>query len=335
MQNPTIPTTPKDKQKPAEGLTTDIKESLRSKVLAIVEKGKYSGNRLAELSNVNKSYVSHIISGKYDSYDERGNRVPDAAWQRLANFLGMADSWVETRQYISLFNAYQEALEYGVNAIYDAITGVGKSATARYFRAMYPEQVFVISLKSDYRDKDLAIAFAEAMGLRDIPTRSVDIRRKCVARAKTKNTRLLFIVDEGEAAKSHTFGFLKNFLDELKEADVPAAMVLQGGSSMDAGTFGESIIKMIKANRPYVAQVFRRLGGTYHPLPAPTEDDLRDFVKSKGIFDKACQRTLARHCKEYGTAKSLVERLMLELRNANLTLDQLDNTTLLTLLRLS
>lgn len=303
----------------------ELKEMLRQRIIERLanKEEPITQNALADELVINRAYMSHIVNGTYDSMNEKGTALGANDWLKIARRFELLAQVVETRQYLSIMDALGDALEHGTNAILDMITGTGKSMTARIFAAQHSGSVFVVSLKSDYTNSDLALATAEAIGVKVSSTRCSQIRAEIVKYCKRMNKRFVLVIDEGESGKSHTWGFFKNLWDAFEENNMNFAFVLLGGQTMQSGAFGEKLAKSVHGKSLYLAQLYRRLGGNYTMIAPPTLEERMAFVAHKGIFEAPIQRLIANACKEYATCSNLVAKLKAQQREAGLTAEQM------------
>lgn len=298
-------------------MTNELKIAIKQALNKYLSDKNLSQNEFARQNNINVSYISSIRNGKNTVGD---SKIADKYFKLIAQAIGMSTStvWkmVETRQYIEILNAFEEARKKGINRTIIGGTGYGKSEITKLYKQNKPEHTYIITVGKHFRPKDFIEQLSIAMNSKY--TSGSSHRTLISIVNKIKNLYLigaepLIIVDECENVNVNVLGYIKVLFDYL-ESVCPIALI-------GTDQLTDNIEKWSLRNKQGVPQFWRRFKIGVRYLPEITNKDLISMMNSQEVNDKPLQRFLIdNNYNNYGLlhdalvyAKREAERLNVEL----------------------
>jgi len=299
-------------------METTVKQNIVTAVKNYMELHGMSQSDVAKKSNVNKAYLSLILtegsSFMYSAGSKKG-AIPDAHFYNLAQFVGYSvvkEYWQvqPTDQFEATLANLQDAKAVGSTALIIGETGCGKSFTASRFAARNPHDTFIVTVGSSDNLGDLIDKIIDVLKITASRTKSAKLRdiARHMRGLKNQGYNPQLIFDEAEYMKQPTLCATKELHDGLNGF---CALVLVGTPQLL-----QNIEKLRKRDKPGIPQFWRRIKFGIRVLP------LIDRSYSQFTLDlpKDVSKFLQTMCDNYG---ELHDALVPALREADRTSEPL------------
>ncbi len=264
-----------------------------------------SQTKLAALSGVSSGYISQIVNANWNAVPVAGGKtaaIGDQMFRKLQAFLGLSLEVFQTKNYMDVLIALDEARKNAGYCIIDGHTGAGKTFAITEFKRQNPATAYVVKCANAMSGRNMIRAAAEAVGAG--LTGGIDGRIEAIANKLNRIGQAVLIFDETETMvkKSQAFGFIKDLYDRVEGR---SGIVIAGANG---------ILDKLKVKASYnvesFPQVLRRFGA--NPVMLSNGIDLDDAVEICAAFGVTAKRdvnALVSSCDNYGTFFSKLKKL--------------------------
>ncbi|MBA9078971.1 AAA family ATPase [Rufibacter quisquiliarum] len=238
-----------------------------------------SYTQIADLCEVNKGYISHIINGNWNAVpvgDNKTSAISDKVFLRIKEKLGLETEVFETENYKDVFTALMDAKLRKEYRIIDGRTGAGKTCAVTHFSQIHPKETYLVKAANTMTARDFIAAVARTVGVPDHTNRY----RMCVAIASklSRETNPILIIDESEVLNDASLGAVKDIFDEM---EFKVGFVLIG-----ANEFVKKLKKKAESGRTPFPQLYSRFRHNPVYLNPPTYQECEMIGNSFGVTDK-------------------------------------------------
>ena len=272
-----------------------------------------SQDGLADLAEVNLSYVNSIVNGKWEVRsanardDSKGTPISDQWFMRLGKVVGVEvekEYWpyVETRQMKHLLFWLGEAKKTGRTMTLLCETGRGKTLAVERFKNEHPKHTYVITVNSLMRMHDVVNMICELIGVPlkftyAVRLQNIALRMREIAKNGSKP---ILIIDEGENMEHILIKMLKGLYDYLTRKGGVTSIVLLGTAQLDRK------VERLKNNDSVGGpQFYRRFKAGRRVIDERV--DFEPFYNALGITDKGLRKLLGQQCDNYGELHDYLE----------------------------
>lgn len=282
-------------------ITVNQKSTVEQALKQYLEEHGMSANDFAKRTEINASYVSHILNGKR-SIDKTS--IKDKYYQLIAEKIGLTfdkQYWktLVTPQYKRMFNTLEEAKEFGITNIIIGESGSGKSYLSDLFVQANPVDTFKIVVSSLDMIGDLLDKIIDALKIATPKSKSKKIGEiaKKLKTMKLEGLNPHLIFDESEYMKQPSLCSMKELYDSLNGI---AGITLIGTDQLIV-----KLDKLRKKNRDGIPQFYRRIKLGIRYLPS-IDRSYKVFFEHLGLSDKKLEKFLKELCDNYGELHDVI-----------------------------
>ena len=256
-----------------KGLTTEMKEQVRSALIAY--RSNYPTlNRAAEsLQGVSSATVSQLCNGKYEL-------ISDEMFIRIASQIGFAfDSWTlhegKTFKEITFTLSDAQADKNVTWIVGDA--GCGKTTAAIEYRRTH-RNVFYILCSEDMRRSDFVREIAKQVGAPTDTTNLRDMLENAISMISFLGNPLL-VFDEGDKLTDSVFNYFISIYNRLEgHAGIVFLSTDYIKRRMDAG---------LRYNKKGYKEINSRIGRRFFDVSPTEENDIYAICQANNLTDRA------------------------------------------------
>lgn len=256
-----------------KGLTTEMKEQVRSALIAY--RSNYPTlNRAAEsLQGVSSATVSQLCNGKYEL-------ISDEMFIRIASQIGFAfDSWTlhEGKTFKEITFTLSDAQAYKNVTWIVGDAGCGKTTAAIEYRRTH-RNVFYILCSEDMRRSDFVREIAKQVGAPTDTTNLRDMLENAISMISFLGNPLL-IFDEGDKLTDSVFNYFISIYNRLEgHAGIVFLSTDYIKRRMDAG---------LRYNKKGYKEINSRIGRRFFDVSPTEENDIYAICQANNLTDRA------------------------------------------------
>ena len=256
-----------------KGLTTEMKEQVRSALIAY--RSNYPTlNRAAEsLQGVSSATVSQLCNGKYEL-------ISDEMFVRIATQIGFAfDSWTlhEGKTFKEITFTLSDAQAYKNVTWIVGDAGCGKTTAAIEYRRTH-RNVFYILCSEDMRRSDFVREIAKQVGAPTDSTNLRDILENAISMISFLGNPLL-VFDEGDKLTDSVFNYFISIYNRLEgHAGIVFLSTDYIKRRMDAG---------LRYNKKGYKEINSRIGRRFFDVSPTEENDIYAICQANNLTDRA------------------------------------------------
>lgn len=256
-----------------KGLTTEMKEQVRSALIAY--RSNYPTlNRAAEsLQGVSSATVSQLCNGKYEL-------ISDEMFIRIASQIGFAfDSWNlhEGKTFKEITFTLSDAQAYKNVTWIVGDAGCGKTTAAIEYRRTH-RNVFYILCSEDMRRSDFVREIAKQVGAPTDTTNLRDMLENAISMISFLGNPLL-IFDEGDKLTDSVFNYFISIYNRLEgHAGIVFLSTDYIKRRMDAG---------LRYNKKGYKEINSRIGRRFFDVSPTEENDIYAICQANNLTDRA------------------------------------------------
>lgn len=256
-----------------KGLTTEMKEQVRSALIAY--RSNYPTlNRAAEsLQGVSSATVSQLCNGKYEL-------ISDEMFVRIATQIGFAfDSWNlhEGKTFKEITFTLSDAQAYKNVTWIVGDAGCGKTTAAIEYRRTH-RNVFYILCSEDMRRSDFVREIAKQVGAPTDTTNLRDMLENAISMISFQGNPLL-IFDEGDKLTDSVFNYFISIYNRLEgHAGIVFLSTDYIKRRMDAG---------LRYNKKGYKEINSRIGRRFFDVSPTEENDIYAICQANNLTDRA------------------------------------------------
>lgn len=256
-----------------KGLTTEMKEQVRSALIAY--RSNYPTlNRAAEsLQGVSSATVSQLCNGKYEL-------ISDEMFVRIATQIGFAfDSWNlhEGKTFKEITFTLSDAQAYKNVTWIVGDAGCGKTTAAIEYRRTH-RNVFYILCSEDMRRSDFVREIAKQVGAPTDTTNLRDMLENAISMISFLGNPLL-IFDEGDKLTDSVFNYFISIYNRLEgHAGIVFLSTDYIKRRMDAG---------LRYNKKGYKEINSRIGRRFFDVSPTEENDIYAICQANNLTDRA------------------------------------------------
>ena len=256
-----------------KGLTTEMKEQVRSALIAY--RSNYPTlNRAAEsLQGVSSATVSQLCNGKYEL-------ISDEMFIRIASQIGFAfDSWTlhEGKTFKEITFTLSDAQAYKNVTWIVGDAGCGKTTAAIEYRRTH-RNVFYILCSEDMRRSDFVREIAKQVGAPTDTTNLRDMLENAISMISFLGNPLL-VFDEGDKLTDSVFNYFIRIYNRLEgHAGIVFLSTDYIKRRMDAG---------LRYNKKGYKEINSRIGRRFFDVSPTEENDIYAICQANNLTDRA------------------------------------------------
>ncbi|WP_304227016.1 AAA family ATPase [Phocaeicola plebeius] len=256
-----------------KGLTTEMKEQVRSALIAY--RSNYPTlNRAAEsLQGVSSATVSQLCNGKYEL-------ISDEMFIRIASQIGFAfDSWTlhEGKTFKEITFTLSDAQAYKNVTWIVGDAGCGKTTAAIEYRRTH-RNVFYILCSEDMRRSDFVREIAKQVGAPTDTTNLRDMLENAISMISFLGNPLL-VFDEGDKLTDSVFNYFISIYNRLEgHAGIVFLSTDYIKRRMDAG---------LRYNKKGYKEINSRIGRRFFDVSPTEENDIYAICQANNLTDRA------------------------------------------------
>lgn len=256
-----------------KGLTTEMKEQVRSALIAY--RSNYPTlNRAAEsLQGVSSATVSQLCNGKYEL-------ISDEMFVRIATQIGFAfDSWNlhEGKTFKEITFTLSDAQAYKNVTWIVGDAGCGKTTAAIEYRRTH-RNVFYILCSEDMRRSDFVREIAKQVGAPTDSTNLRDILENAISMISFLSAPLL-VFDEGDKLTDSVFNYFISIYNRLEgHAGIVFLSTDYIKRRMEAG---------LRYNKKGYKEINSRIGRRFFDVSPTEENDIYAICQANNLTDRA------------------------------------------------
>lgn len=256
-----------------KGLTTEMKEQVRSALIAY--RSNYPTlNRAAEsLQGVSSATVSQLCNGKYEL-------ISDEMFVRIATQIGFAfDSWNlhEGKTFKEITFTLSDAQAYKNVTWIVGDAGCGKTTAAIEYRRTH-RNVFYILCSEDMRRSDFVREIAKQVGAPTDTTNLRDMLENAISMISFLGNPLL-VFDEGDKLTDSVFNYFISIYNRLEgHAGIVFLSTDYIKRRMDAG---------LRYNKKGYKEINSRIGRRFFDVSPTKENDIYAICQANNLTDRA------------------------------------------------
>lgn len=256
-----------------KGLTTEMKEQVRSALIAY--RSNYPTlNRAAEsLQGVSSATVSQLCNGKYEL-------ISDEMFIRIATQIGFAfDSWNlhEGKTFKEITFTLSDAQAYKNVTWIVGDAGCGKTTAAIEYRRTH-RNVFYILCSEDMRRSDFVREIAKQVGAPTDTTNLRDMLENAISMISFLGNPLL-VFDEGDKLTDSVFNYFISIYNRLEgHAGIVFLSTDYIKRRMDAG---------LRYNKKGYKEINSRIGRRFFDVSPTEENDIYAICQANNLTDRA------------------------------------------------
>ena len=256
-----------------KGLTTEMKEQVRSALIAY--RSNYPTlNRAAEsLQGVSSATVSQLCNGKYEL-------ISDEMFVRIATQIGFAfDSWNlhEGKTFKEITFTLSDAQAYKNVTWIVGDAGCGKTTAAIEYRRTH-RNVFYILCSEDMRRSDFVREIAKQVGAPTDTTNLRDMLENAISMISFLGNPLL-VFDEGDKLTDSVFNYFISIYNRLEgHAGIVFLSTDYIKRRMEAG---------LRYNKKGYKEINSRIGRRFFDVSPTEENDIYAICQANNLTDRA------------------------------------------------
>jgi len=256
-----------------KGLTTEMKEQVRSALIAY--RSNYPTlNRAAEsLQGVSSATVSQLCNGKYEL-------ISDEMFIRIASQIGFAfDSWTlhEGKTFKEITFALSDAQAYKNVTWIVGDAGCGKTTAAIEYRRTH-RNVFYILCSEDMRRSDFVREIAKQVGAPTDTTNLRDMLENAISMISFLGNPLL-VFDEGDKLTDSVFNYFISIYNRLEgHSGIVFLSTDYIKRRMDAG---------LRYNKKGYKEINSRIGRRFFDVSPTEQNDIYAICQANNLTDRA------------------------------------------------
>lgn len=256
-----------------KGLTTEMKEQVRSALIAY--RSNYPTlNRAAEsLQGVSSATVSQLCNGKYEL-------ISDEMFVRIATQIGFAfDSWNlhEGKTFKEITFTLSDAQSYKNVTWIVGDAGCGKTTAAIEYRRTH-RNVFYILCSEDMRRSDFVREIAKQVGAPTDTTNLRDMLENAISMISFLGNPLL-IFDEGDKLTDSVFNYFISIYNRLEgHSGIVFLSTDYIKRRMEAG---------LRYNKKGYKEINSRIGRRFFDVSPTEENDIYAICQANNLTDRA------------------------------------------------
>lgn len=256
-----------------KGLTTEMKEQVRSALIAY--RSNYPTlNRAAEsLQGVSSATVSQLCNGKYEL-------ISDEMFIRIASQIGFAfDSWTlhEGKTFKEITFTLSDAQAYKNVTWIVGDAGCGKTTAAIEYRCTH-RNVFYILCSEDMRRSDFVREIAKQVGAPTDTTNLRDMLENAISMISFLGNPLL-VFDEGDKLTDSVFNYFISIYNRLEgHSGIVFLSTDYIKRRMDAG---------LRYNKKGYKEINSRIGRRFFDVSPTEENDIYAICQANNLTDRA------------------------------------------------
>lgn len=256
-----------------KGLTTEMKEQVRSALIAY--RSNYPTlNRAAEsLQGVSSATVSQLCNGKYEL-------ISDEMFVRIATQIGFAfDSWNlhEGKTFREITFALSDAQAYKNVTWIVGDAGCGKTTAAIEYRRTH-RNVFYILCSEDMRRSDFVREIAKQVGAPTDTTNLRDMLENAISMISFLGNPLL-VFDEGDKLTDSVFNYFISIYNRLEgHSGIVFLSTDYIKRRMEAG---------LRYNKKGYKEINSRIGRRFFDVSPTEENDIYAICQANNLTDRA------------------------------------------------
>lgn len=256
-----------------KGLTTEMKEQVRSALIAY--RSNYPTlNRAAEsLQGVSSATVSQLCNGKYEL-------ISDEMFVRIATQIGFAfDSWNlhEGKTFKEITFTLSDAQAYKNVTWIVGDAGCGKTTAAIEYRRTH-RNVFYILCSEDMRRSDFVREIAKQVGAPTDTTNLRDMLENAISMISFLGNPLL-IFDEGDKLTDSVFNYFISIYNRLEgHSGIVFLSTDYIKRRMEAG---------LRYNKKGYKEINSRIGRRFFDVSPTEENDIYAICQANNLTDRA------------------------------------------------
>lgn len=256
-----------------KGLTTEMKEQVRSALIAY--RSNYPTlNRAAEsLQGVSSATVSQLCNGKYEL-------ISDEMFIRIASQIGFAfDSWTlhEGKTFKEITFALSDAQAYKNVTWIVGDAGCGKTTAAIEYRRTH-RNVFYILCSEDMRRSDFVREIAKQVGAPTDTTNLRDMLENAISMISFLGNPLL-IFDEGDKLTDSVFNYFISIYNRLEgHSGIIFLSTDYIKRRMEAG---------LRYNKKGYKEINSRIGRRFFDVSPTEQNDIYAICQANNLTDRA------------------------------------------------
>ena len=277
-----------------KGLTTEMKEQVRSALIAY--RSNYPTlNRAAEsLQGVSSATVSQLCNGKYEL-------ISDEMFIRIASQIGFAfDSWTlhEGKTFKEITFALSDAQAYKNVTWIVGDAGCGKTTAAIEYRRTH-RNVFYILCSEDMRRSDFVREIAKQVGAPTDTTNLRDMLENAISMISFLGNPLL-VFDEGDKLTDSVFNYFISIYNRLEgHSGIVFLSTDYIKRRMDAG---------LRYNKKGYKEINSRIGRRFFDVSPTEENDIYAICQANNLTDRADIEEVLKDAKRSDTDLRRVKR---------------------------
>lgn len=256
-----------------KGLTTEMKEQVRSALIAY--RSNYPTlNRAAEsLQGVSSATVSQLCNGKYEL-------ISDEMFIRIATQIGFAfDSWNlhEGKTFKEITFTLSDAQAYKNVTWIVGDAGCGKTTAAIEYRRTH-RNVFYILCSEDMRRSDFVREIAKQVGAPTDTTNLRDMLENAISMISFLGNPLL-VFDEGDKLTDSVFNYFISIYNRLEgHSGIVFLSTDYIKRRMEAG---------LRYNKKGYKEINSRIGRRFFDVSPTEENDIYAICQANNLTDRA------------------------------------------------
>lgn len=256
-----------------KGLTTEMKEQVRSALIAY--RSNYPTlNRAAEsLQGVSSATVSQLCNGKYEL-------ISDEMFIRIASQIGFAfDSWNlhEGKTFKEITFALSDAQAYKNVTWIVGDAGCGKTTAAIEYRRTH-RNVFYILCSEDMRRSDFVREIAKQVGAPTDTTNLRDMLENAISMISFLGNPLL-VFDEGDKLTDSVFNYFISIYNRLEgHSGIVFLSTDYIKRRMEAG---------LRYNKKGYKEINSRIGRRFFDVSPTEQTDIYAICQANNLTDRA------------------------------------------------
>lgn len=256
-----------------KGLTTEMKEQVRSALIAY--RSNYPTlNRAAEsLQGVSSATVSQLCNGKYEL-------ISDEMFVRIATQIGFAfDSWNlhEGKTFKEITFALSDAQAYKNVTWIVGDAGCGKTTAAIEYRRTH-RNVFYILCSEDMRRSDFVREIAKQVGAPTDTTNLRDMLENAISMISFLGNPLL-VFDEGDKLTDSVFNYFISIYNRLEgHSGIVFLSTDYIKRRMEAG---------LRYNKKGYKEINSRIGRRFFDVSPTEQNDIYAICQANNLTDRA------------------------------------------------
>lgn len=256
-----------------KGLTTEMKEQVRSALIAY--RSNYPTlNRAAEsLQGVSSATVSQLCNGKYEL-------ISDEMFVRIATQIGFAfDSWNlhEGKTFKEITFTLSDAQAYKNVTWIVGDAGCGKTTAAIEYRRTH-RNVFYILCSEDMRRSDFVREIAKQVGAPTDTTNLRDMLENAISMISFLGNPLL-VFDEGDKLTDSVFNYFISIYNRLEgHSGIVFLSTDYIKRRMEAG---------LRYNKKGYKEINSRIGRRFFDVSPTEENDIYAICQANNLTDRA------------------------------------------------